>query len=144
MGAATKMLYETDFAEWTERTAALLRAGRFTEVDIEHAAGEIEDLGRSAAASQLKTHAGPSREAANPARTRRRRQPPPHLGGPRRDRIPSRRFAPPPLYAEKDLQKIYRRAVCDARVETGLTAQRDLLDLPADRPYTLEDLTESD
>ena len=57
MGAVTKTLYETDFVEWTERTAALLRAGRFDEADIEHAAEEIEDLGRSersAVASQLK------------------------------------------------------------------------------------------
>ena len=50
-----------------------LRAGSFTEVDIEHAAEEIEDLGgreRSAAASRLiKAQAGPSRDAANPART---------------------------------------------------------------------------
>ena len=47
-------------------------------------------------------------------------------------------------YAEENLQKIYRRAVRDALAETGLTAQRDSLDLPADCPYTLEDLIESD
>ena len=29
----TKTLYDTDFAEWTARMAALLRAGRMAEVD---------------------------------------------------------------------------------------------------------------
>jgi hypothetical protein len=33
-----KTLYETDFAEWSDRTAELLRAGRFAEVDIENVA----------------------------------------------------------------------------------------------------------
>ena len=38
--------YEQDFHAWTQRTAALLRAGRFEEADIEHVAEEIEDMGR--------------------------------------------------------------------------------------------------
>ncbi len=41
MGAATKTLYETDFVEWSKRTAELLRAGCFEEADLEHAAEEI-------------------------------------------------------------------------------------------------------
>lgn len=43
----TKSLYESDLAAWSDRTAELLRAGRFSEVDIEHVAEEIESLGRS-------------------------------------------------------------------------------------------------
>ena len=39
-------LYDTDFYSWTQRTAALLRARRFDEVDVEHAAEEIEDMGK--------------------------------------------------------------------------------------------------
>src|SRR5262249_61688818 len=38
--------YDQDFHAWTQRTAALLRAGRFEETDIEHVAEEIEDMGR--------------------------------------------------------------------------------------------------
>jgi len=38
--------YEQDFYAWTQRTADLLRAGRFAEADIEHVAEEIEDMGR--------------------------------------------------------------------------------------------------
>ena len=57
MGTATKTLYDTDFAEWASHTARLLRAGRMLEVDLEHVAEEIEDLGkseRSAIESQLR------------------------------------------------------------------------------------------
>src|SRR2546427_10432538 len=38
--------YDADFFDWTRRTAALLRARRIDEVDVEHAAQEIEDMGR--------------------------------------------------------------------------------------------------
>ncbi len=41
---ATK-LYDLDFFEWTQCNAALLRAGRFDEADIEHIAEEIRDMG---------------------------------------------------------------------------------------------------
>jgi hypothetical protein len=39
--------YDDDFVEWTQQTAELLRAGRFSEVDLEHLAEEVEDLGKS-------------------------------------------------------------------------------------------------
>ena len=38
--------YDADFFAWTQRTAALLRARRFDQVDVENAAQEIEDMGR--------------------------------------------------------------------------------------------------
>jgi len=38
--------YDADFFAWTQRTAALLRARRFDEVDVEHAAEEIDSMGR--------------------------------------------------------------------------------------------------
>lgn len=44
---ARAALYETDFLLWTERTAELLRAGKLDEVDIEHVAEEIYDMGVS-------------------------------------------------------------------------------------------------
>jgi len=40
-------LYETDFYDWALRTAALLREGRFAELDVENTAEEIEGLARS-------------------------------------------------------------------------------------------------
>lgn len=39
--------YETDVIAWAYQQAALLRAGRFAELDIEHIADEIEDVARS-------------------------------------------------------------------------------------------------
>ena len=39
-------LYDRDFFEWTRCNAALLRAGRFDQADIEHIAEEIEDMGK--------------------------------------------------------------------------------------------------
>ena len=40
-------LYDHDFYAWANQQAALLRAGRLTEADIEHIAEEIESMGRS-------------------------------------------------------------------------------------------------
>jgi hypothetical protein len=39
--------YEVDFLEWSRETAALIREGKLAEVDTEHVAEEIEDLGNS-------------------------------------------------------------------------------------------------
>ncbi len=38
--------YDRDFLEWTRTTATRLRRGRFREIDIEHVAEEIEDMGK--------------------------------------------------------------------------------------------------
>lgn len=39
--------YETDFYTWTQQQAALLKAGRFSELDIANIVEEIETMGRS-------------------------------------------------------------------------------------------------
>jgi len=39
--------YEKDVVAWASEQAALLRAGKFSELDIEHIADEVEDVGRS-------------------------------------------------------------------------------------------------
>jgi hypothetical protein len=43
---ATKPLYEEDFPLWAERQAALLRAARFKELDLDNLIEEVEDLSR--------------------------------------------------------------------------------------------------
>ncbi|NEX22611.1 DUF29 domain-containing protein [Thiorhodococcus mannitoliphagus] len=40
-------LYETDYAQWAQRNAELLRARRFEEFDIEHLLEELSDLSKS-------------------------------------------------------------------------------------------------
>src|SRR6266705_496498 len=40
-------LYAEDFYDWTQRTAALLREGKWHEVDINSLVEEVESLGKS-------------------------------------------------------------------------------------------------
>lgn len=147
MGTIAKTLYETDFVEWTAQTAERLRAGRLDEADLEHAAEEIEDLGRSersAVASQLhrmlmhliKQRIQPERDGTSWRRsiTEGRAEISYRL-----DDSPSLR-----RYAQDRLQKIYERAVTDALFETGLAEKRHTLSLPAQCPYKLKDLLEAD
>jgi hypothetical protein len=47
MSTKTATLYDTDFYAWANEQAALLRAGRLSEADIENIAEEIESMGRS-------------------------------------------------------------------------------------------------
>jgi hypothetical protein len=39
--------YEADIVAWAKEQAALLRAGKFSQLDIEHIADEVEDVGKS-------------------------------------------------------------------------------------------------
>ncbi|MFO1358562.1 DUF29 domain-containing protein [Plasticicumulans sp.] len=39
--------YDEDVLAWAREQAQLLRSGRYAELDIEHLAGEIEDVGKS-------------------------------------------------------------------------------------------------
>ena len=39
--------YDQDVVAWAREQAALLRAGRFGEIDVEHIADEIEDVARA-------------------------------------------------------------------------------------------------
>jgi hypothetical protein len=40
--------YEQDLVLWANEQAALLRAGQFSDLDIEHVADEIEEVGKAA------------------------------------------------------------------------------------------------
>ncbi len=39
-------LYNQDVAAWAQEQSQLLRSGRFSELDVEHIADEIDDVGR--------------------------------------------------------------------------------------------------
>ena len=43
----TKHLYEQDFYAWSKAQADLLRAGRYSDLDLEHLIEEVDDLGES-------------------------------------------------------------------------------------------------
>ncbi len=40
-------LYHSDYTTWTQRTAELLRSGRYAELDIEHLLEELDGMGKS-------------------------------------------------------------------------------------------------
>jgi Domain of unknown function DUF29 len=40
-------LYDQDFLAWTEQQAALLRAGRLDQLDLDNLAEELDTMGRS-------------------------------------------------------------------------------------------------
>ena len=46
MDANMQREYDTDFYSWTRHNAELLRQGKFSELDIENVAEEIESMGR--------------------------------------------------------------------------------------------------
>jgi hypothetical protein len=47
MKAQQSDLYDSDFYEWTQQVARLVREGRASKADLEHVAEEIEDMGKS-------------------------------------------------------------------------------------------------
>src|SRR5271169_5894026 len=46
-GRSATTSYDKDVIRWSQKQARLLRAGRFTELDVEHLTDEIEDVGKS-------------------------------------------------------------------------------------------------
>ena len=139
MGTTTKTLYDTDFVEWSARTAELVRAGRLDEVDLEHVAEEIEDLGkrdRWAVQSQMvrlllhqiKRKIQPERETASWR----------HSIAESRKRIRVRLKDSPSLrrFLEAELQDIYTDALHDALFETGVKNPG----LPEQCPFPLDQL----
>jgi hypothetical protein len=143
MAPTTKALYDTDFVEWTAHTSVLLRGGRLDDVDLQHVAEEIEDLGKNdqhtvlSHLSKLLKH-----------QIKRTIQPERDESGWRasvatsREKIEYKIVDSPSLrlVLEQNLQETYRRAMKDALFETGLQSA----DLPQQCPYTLDELIERD
>jgi hypothetical protein len=142
MSTSTKSLYETDFAEWSDQMAKLLREGRFDQVDLENVAEEIESLGRSerkAVRSQLqrlmmhtvKQQIQPDRDGTSWQRSIREA----------RQALLDDIEESPSLrtHLQKNMQKLYKRAVEEALIETSL----DYSSLPRECPWTLDFLLET-
>jgi hypothetical protein len=142
MAVIAKTLYGTDFAEWSARTAELLRQGRFDEIDIESVAEEIRSLGDSqfqGARSQLrrmlmhliKQKTQPERDGASWRAS---------IVNARREMLDAIESSPSlrRRLAER-LETPYQQAIQDACDETGL----DAAEIPAKCPFTLEQLLKS-
>jgi hypothetical protein len=135
--------YDRDFHAWTQRTAALLRAGRFEEADMEHVAEEIEDMGRRdprelnsrlrvLVAHLLKRQFQPDQRSSS------------WLGtiSAQRQEIDSLLEQSPSLRLtlESGLADKYIRAVKRAAAETGLAADR----FPSASPYRADQILDED
>ena len=142
MNSATKTLYDIDFAEWSDRTAKLLRAGRFEELDIANVAEEIEDLGkseRSAVRSHLsrlllhkiKQVIQPERDCASWKVSI----------ASARNALRDKLVVSPSLrpYLRNSLQQIYRESIELALIETGLEHAA----VPDECPWDLDTLLEN-
>lgn len=135
----TKTLYDTDFVAWADRTAGLLRAGRFNEIEVENVAEEIETLGRSERKG-VRSHL----QRLMMHKMKQRIQP--ERDGPSwqlsiaeaRQSIQDDIEESPSLrrHLEDNLQKLYVRAIEEALIETRLTYSP----FPKLCPWTLDDL----
>jgi uncharacterized protein DUF29 len=132
-------LYDEDFFEWTSRNAALLRAGRLGQADIEHIAEEIEDMGkrdlkelnsrvRVLVGHLLKWQLQSEKKSRSWERTIASQRA--ELGQLLED-SPSLRVKILP-----NLRRNYERAVNLAAIETGLP----LDNFPAECPFTVEQI----
>ncbi len=136
-------LYDQDFAAWTAETARLIRSGRIAEVDLEHVAEEIEDMGKRDSREVksrltvllvhlLKWNLQPQRRSrswSSTIATQRREMNDIFSQSPSlRDRIPG------------TLARVYRDAVHAAVIETGLSAKR----FPLDCPFGVEEILDRD
>ena len=135
--------YDEDFFAWTEEQARLLRAGDFSQLDIENLAEEMEDMGRSIRRELrnrlavlvmhlLKWRYQPGYRSRSWSGTiREQREQVAEL----LDESPSLKPVP-----AQDLAKIYRLAVSKALGETGLSEET----FPAGCPFTPDQIMAED
>src|SRR5208283_3836007 len=142
---ATAARYDKDVLLWSQEQARLLRAGRFAELDIEHLADEIEDVGKSEKrelanrmAVLLARLLKWSRQQEN--RTNSRRATISH----QRKRITLALKETPSLKTvmrDRDWQEgVWLDAVAQASKETGLPEE----ELPESCPWTMELAVDAD
>jgi hypothetical protein len=136
-------LYDRDFYAWANEQAALLRAGRLTEADIENIAEEIESIGR-----------GEKRELINLlavllTHLLKWQYQPAFRGNSWRLTIEEQRYRMddhlgdnPSLKSQLDqaLRTAYRSAANEASIETGLARSS----FPAECPYSYEQVMNPD
>ncbi len=130
--------YEHDINAWANEQARLLRAGRFDLLDVEHIAGEIEDVGKSEQrelashmvvllAHLLKWAYQPKRRGANWQKT---------ITAQRKEISYSLEESPslaPKLQEPRWLDMVWARAIALAVNETGLDC------FPEECPWTIQD-----
>jgi len=136
-------LYDEDFAAWTAVTARLLRARRLAEIDLEHLAEEIEDMGKS---QGRELH---SRFRVLLVHLLKWQRQPQKRSRSWRSTIDTQRVELRDLLRQSpslrrrlpaSLPEVYRDAVRAAGIETGLAARS----FPRECPFQLEHLLDQD
>jgi hypothetical protein len=147
MSTLVKTLYETDYLEWAEQTAQLLRERRFDEIDVEHLTEEVEYLAgseKSGIQSQLrrmlihliKQRIQPERDGPSWHASILNAQ----------AEILDDIASSPSLrgFADQVLDKTYGSALRIALIETGMEDRAGEANLPTRCPYTLDQLLAED
>ncbi|HWB48265.1 MAG TPA: DUF29 domain-containing protein [Stellaceae bacterium] len=135
--------YDDDFFAWTQEQARLLRAGDFSQLDVENVAEELESMGRSDKRelrnrlTQLLMHLlkwqyQPGFRSRSWTSTI----------GEQRDQVKESLQESPSLRptVTTELSKVYRIARIKAAGETGLSEKT----FPPQCPYTLEQILSED
>jgi Domain of unknown function DUF29 len=144
----TAALYDRDFFEWTVRNAELLRSGCVEEIDLEHIAEEIQDLGdrhRREIRSRLvvlvkhllKWSVQPQRrytEFGSSSWLSKIREQRGQLADLLEEAPSLRRFA------EETLAKVHRRAVREVSAETGIPIRQ----FPEQCPFRFDQILEDE
>jgi len=137
-----KQLYDQDFYEWTQQTAELLREGKLAELDLEHLAEEIGDMGnrdrrgvynrlRVLLMHLIKWQIQPERRSRSWSATiLEQRQ---RLNWILKNSPSLRR------YAGEQLEEIYHLSALAALKATGL-----IITLPEQCPFTLDQILDDD
>ena len=135
--APARDLYETDSYGWTQRQAALLKAGRFERVDLANVIEEIETLGRPEAAAleaayrlirlhQLKRILRPERAASRS-----------WTNAIVRERLNATRVLQDDPGLKPRTAALFARAYADARKEATAETRVALREVPTIPPFTL-------
>jgi len=136
MSSRLQQKYSQDFYAWALNTAELLRQGKFSDVDIEHVAEEIESMGRSDKRELL------NRLAILLAHLLKWQFQPERRGNSWKYTIKTQRFDITELLSEspslnreleKQLNHAYEKALLIAINETGLSQNT----FPKKSPFTL-------
>ena len=136
-------LYDRDFYAWANEQAALLRAGRLTEADIENIAEEIDSIGRGEKGEVI------NRLAVLLSHLLKWQFQPAFRGNSwrltieeQRNRVDDHLGDNPSLKSQLDqaLRTAYRSAANEASIETGFARST----FPADCPYSYEQIMNPD
>jgi Domain of unknown function DUF29 len=136
-------LYDRDFYAWANEQAALLRAGRLTEADIENIAEEIDSIGRGEKRELI------NRLAVLLSHLLKWQFQPAFRGNSwrltieeQRNRVDDHLGDNPSLKSQLDqaLRTAYRSAANEASIETGFVRGT----FPAECPYTYEQIMNPD